>query len=440
MLLIVTKSINRIKEFIKEDLFKASFLNGIANIVRILTGIVSNKVIAVFLGPSGIALLGQFQNFCTMVLSLANFGINSGVTKYIAEYNQDVLYRKKLISTGFYIVLAGSLISALIVFFFRSYFSESILNTKNYLSVFGLFAITLVLFVLNAFFISILNGYKEFTKIVIINIFSSVFGLVIAIFMVIYYGVYGAFIGYILSQTLIFFVTLIWVFHSDWFKTGILLGFFDKKMINQLGQYTLMTFVSVFAVTFIQLKIRTYIMNNLSLNEAGYWQGIMKICELYITFITTTLGIYYLPRLSELRSNQELRNEILFDIKIIIPVVVLTSILIYFLRDFIINILFSADFKPMRELFFFQLLGNILKISSWLLAYLMIAKAMVKTFIISELAFGLINYGLTVLLLNKYGIIGVTYAYSLNYFLYLIVMVIIFKDIVFIKIKRPIST
>jgi polysaccharide transporter, PST family len=427
----VTKLNNWIRSFIKTDFFRASFLNGIANVIKILTGIVSNKIVAVYLGPSGIALLGQFQNFCSMVLSLANVGINSGVTKYVAENKTDDFQRNKIISTGFYIVLAGSLIAAITVFFGRFYFSDTILNTRAYVSLFSLFALTLVMFVLNAFFVAILNGYKQFGKIVSVNISSSVFSLIVAVVLVIYYGVYGAFLGYILSQTLVFFISLIWVIHTDWFTRKNLFGNFDKTIIKKLGQFTFMIFVSVFAVTYIQLRIRTYIINNLSINEAGYWQGIMKICELYITFITTTLGIYYLPRLSELKTNRELRQEIFMGFKIIVPLVIVSSLFIFLLRDFIIGVLFSEAFKPMRALFVFQLLGNIFKITSWLLAYLMLAKAMVKTYILTELAFGLAYYGLTIILLNRYGIVGVTYAYFLNYFLYLIVMGIIFRDILF---------
>ncbi len=44
----------------------------------------------------------------------------------------------------------------------------------------------------------------------------------------------------------------------------------------------------------------------------------------------------------------------------------------------IINILFSPQFLPMLYLFKYQLIGDVLKIGSWLLAYLMLAKAMTK--------------------------------------------------------------
>ena len=119
---------DRILRFLKTDLFKASFLNGIANIIKLGTGLISNKIVAVYLGPAGIALLGQFQNFSQMVMSLASVGINTGITKYTAEYNDNELNRKKILGTGFCMIIAGSIIASLVVFFGRNYFSDSILK------------------------------------------------------------------------------------------------------------------------------------------------------------------------------------------------------------------------------------------------------------------------------------------------------------------------
>ena len=65
---------------------------------------------------------------------------------------------------------------------------------------------------------------------------------------------------------------------------------------------------------------------------------------------------------------------------------------IYVLRDIAILILFTEEFMPMSDLFFYQLIGDIFKIASWLLGYLMIAKAMTRIFIITEIVFSIEFY------------------------------------------------
>ena len=71
---------------------------------------------------------------------------------------------------------------------------------------------------------------------------------------------------------------------------------------------------------------------------------------------------------------------------------------------------------PMMELFTWQLVGDIIKISSWLLAYLMLAKAMTKIYIVTEVLFSLSFIILSILFINSFGLVGVTYAFTANYF------------------------
>jgi len=86
----------------------------------------------------------------------------------------------------------------------------------------------------------------------------------------------------------------------------------------------------------------------------------------------------------------------------------------------------------MESLFFFQLLGNIFKVASWLLAFLMLSKAMTKLFIVTELLFGFGYFGLVFVFLNLIGLQGAVLAYCVNYFMYLMVFVIIFRKVLFI--------
>ncbi|MCK4663292.1 MAG: O-antigen translocase [Bacteroidales bacterium] len=423
--------IQRTRNFTNTDLFKTSLWNGLATLVKTLTGLVSNKIIAVYLGPSGIAILGQFGNFVAMAQSFASFGINSGITKYIAEYKNNESECRKILSTGLKITILATLITSFIILFGARYFSSSIFHTDKYINIFYIFAVTLLLFTLNGFFISVLNGYKEFKKIITINIISSFVGLTIAIILVIHYGVWGALIGIILSTTLIAFVTFILVSKSKWFHVQYFTKKFDWKSSKKLSQYTLMAFTSVFAVAYIQLMTRTYIINHLSIQDAGYWQGIIKISNIYMILITTTLSYYYLPRLSEIKGKNELKKEIFKGYKFILPLTIMISAIIFFLRGFIVDALFTQSFQPMKQLFLFQLLGNIFKIASWLLSFLMVAKAMTKTYIITEIIFGLSFYLFAIILLERHGIMGVTIAYCVNVFLYFVVMGIIFRKILF---------
>jgi len=419
---------------IKSDLVKVSSMNGVANLIKILTSLISSKITAVYLGPSGVALLGQFQNISSMALSLATMGINGGVTKYSAQYFDAPVKRHHILSSGFILTMVGSLLIAPLLFIFREQLAVSVLHEPRYAWIFGVLAITVTFFAMNTFFVSILNGYKDFKSVTAVNISNSIVGLALAILLVIKFGLSGAFVGVVLSQTLVFFVTLFFITKAPWFSFSYLTSGVHKESAQKLLKFSLMAFTSLFAVTFIQLQIRSYLIRTLSIEDAGYWQGIVRISDIYLTFITSTLSIYYLPRLSEIKDKGELRRELFKGYKFILPLAILSSLAIYFSRELIVHLLLAKSFSPMLPLFLWQLVGNVLKIASWLLGYLLLAKAMTKVFIITELAFGLSLYVLTVFCVARVGVVGATYAYAINYFLYLLIMIYLFRDILFQKI------
>ena len=90
---------------------------------------------------------------------------------------------------------------------------------------------------------------------------------------------------------------------------------------------------------------------------------------------------------------------------------------------------------PMIDLFLWQLIGDFFKISSWILAFLMIAKSMTKTFVFFEILFSLVMLSLGFVFLEHNGIIGLTQAYAFNYLFYFACMIILFRGIVFLPKK-----
>ena len=407
-------------------LIKTSVLTAISTIIKLIAGFVINKVIALYVGPAGLAIVGQLQSFTSIITTFSNGAISSGIVKYTAEY-QDIEEKKKIFSSSIVISLICSLIISIFLFGFSDYLSELILKDIQYSSVFIIFGATIFLFALNMVLISILNGQKEIKKYVLVNIAGSIFSLVFTSILIMQLNLMGALYAMVLNQSVMFFVTLAFVIKSSWFKLEYFKQGLDKESLSKLSKYSLMAIVSALTVPVSHLIIREYIGENLGWDSAGYWQGIWYISTMYLMLVTTTLGVYYLPRLSEIQDNKELRKEIFSGYKIIMPIVILASLIIFLLKEYVILIAFSKDFMPMMELFAWQLIGDVIKIASWLLAYLMLAKAMTKVFIYTEVLFSALFVGLSILFVDKFGLVGITYAYALNYLLYLFMMIFIFR-------------
>jgi len=416
----------------KADIVKVFSLNAISTLVRMLTGLVSVKIVASVIGPGGVALLGQLNNFSSILLGMANGGINSGITKYVAEYKEDESEVKKLLSNALRITLFFTLIVSLGLIVLHNRLSQLVMLSDEYGYVFLIFGFTIFLYTLNTLLISILNGYKEFKKYVIVNIAGTIVGLFFTVGLVLSFGLKGALISAVTYQSVVFFITL-WICRkAPWLSVSYYKGKLDRKILRRFLSYSAMTLVSLSVVPVSQMSLRGYVISNISITEAGWWEAMNRISGMYLMVITSSFSIYYLPRLSEIKETAELRHEIFKCYKVIIPMLLLGITVIYLLRNVVITILFSPDFYPMENLFIWQLLGDFFKICSWLLAFLMIAKSMTKTYIVTEVLFSASFVGLGFFFMSLNGVVGLTQAYLVNYVLYLICMFLLFRRVIFI--------
>jgi polysaccharide transporter, PST family len=412
-------------------LIKTSLLNAIAVAVKILTSIVLNKVLAVYVGPTGYAVIGQFQNFITMLTTVASGAFNTGVTKYTAEYFDDEDKQRLVWSTAGTIAVISSFFVGLILIFFRVPLSELLLYNSSYSDIFIWLGLTLILFVLNRLLVAILNGKKEIKRLVSVNILSSLVSLLITGILVIYWGLYGALIAMTINQSVILIVSLAICYRADWFNIKSIFGRIDKGILSKLGKFSLMALVSAVSVPIAQVIIRKYLGAEFGLDAAGHWEAMMRISAMYLMMVTGPLGIYYLPRLSEIRERSELRKEIIHGYQIILPIVMVGALSIYLMREWIVLNLFTEEFIPMVQLFAWQMAGDTVKIGSWLLAYLMLGRAMTKAFIITELAFTVSWILFVIIFTTEIGVQGAQLAYFVNYILYWVVMWVFMKRYVF---------
>jgi PST family polysaccharide transporter len=421
----------RLKKIFSTDIIKVSSLNALATMVRMLTGFISVKVVAVLIGPSGVALLGQLNNFSSIMLSISAGGINTGVTKHVAQYSDSKLRYRIYLSTASWITLTLSVICGIILMVGATYFARSILKDVHYRNVFLIFGVTIILYALNALLVAVINGFREFKKYVLVNITGSISGLLFTAILSISFGIYGALVALVTYQSAIFFVTLILITKSSWFEWKNFFGCFSKTVALNLGKYSLMALASAILVPVSQLMIRNFISSYQTMDDAGLWEGINRISNMYLMVVTTSFSVYYLPKLSSLKTNKEVRNEIFHVYKFLLPFLFITLLMIFVFKTLIVHVLFNHRFIGMEKLFAYQLIGDFFKMAYWVLAYLFLARAMTKFYIVVEFLMSLILVGLSWFFISHYGAMGATMAFAIYTFIAMLIHIIIFRKLLF---------
>lgn len=407
------------------SLLHTSFLNAIAVAVRMLAMLGLNKLLAVYVGPAGYAAIGQFQNAVTMITSFASGAINTGVTKYTAQFHADIPAQHALWRTAGTISIASAALVSILIAIFHQQLALMILKDAQLASVFLWLAATLMLFVLNTLLMAMLNGKKAVHLYISANIATSIVTLTATWALAKIWGLYGALVALAINQSIVFFVTLILCLRTNWFSLTYLFGRADRIMMRKLGGYALMAIVTAVAMPLSQLLIRDHLVDTFGWNDAGMWQAVTRISDMYLMIITTTLTVYYLPRLAEITDTQILRKEIIKVYRFIMPVTIVGALAVYLLRDWLIALLFTAEFTPMIDLLGWQLVGDVIKIGSWVLGFVMLGRAMTKSYIITEVLFSFSLVGITYALTPVFGLKAAVIAFFINYVLYWVCIAVI---------------
>lgn len=397
------------------SLAKTSLYNGIAVIIRVASVLVLNKILAVYVGPIGYAVIGQFQNAVAILTSLAGGVVATGVTKATAQHFDDEAKQRAIWQTAVRFSLMASLIVAGGLMILSDTMAQWLLHKAEMGGVFFWLALTLPALALNNLLLAIINGKKEIGIYVAANIIGSLIGLIVTGMLTFRFGLYGALLALAVNPALTLLATGVFVFKKEWFGLSAIWGRIDAGALRELAGFGLMAVTTACMVPLTHMLIRDYLSTQLGLQAAGYWQALWKISDIYLLLITGTLSVYYLPRIAEIRTAGELRSEIAKTYRFLLPLTVLGATSIFLLRDFIIRVLFTEDFIPMRELFPWQLAGDVIKMSAWMLGYVVIGRGLVKFFVAKEIGVGIAFVLLTRLYVGEFGLPGVTAAYALTY-------------------------
>ena len=400
------------------SLVKTSLLNGIAVFIKMLSLFGINKVLAVLVGPSGYAIVGQFQNLVQMLTTFSSGAVTTGVTKYTAEKKDDLGFIHGLWKTAGTISIIGSLITGTLLVVFSRSLSLYFLKDENYQNVFYWLAGSLIFFVFNSFLLSIMNGKKEIKIYVAANISGSLLSLISVYIFSSVWGLEGSLIALAVYQSIAFVVTFFLILRQPWFQLSYLAGAIQKQHLIGLSHFTLMSLAAAVCVPSSHLFVRSFLIERLSPEAAGEWEGLIRLSSAYLMFLTTTLSVYFLPRMSEIKTKKETVTELNYILKYLIPGLVISICFIYFFRNLIISVLFSDKFIFIEQLIGIQLIGDFFKMLGWTMGYILIARGLAKEFVISEVLFSLTFIAFSYYAVDSMGLIGMSYAHLLNYIFY----------------------
>jgi O-antigen/teichoic acid export membrane protein len=370
-----------------KQILKATGIVGGAQVISILIRIIRTKIIAVLLGPTGVGIAGLYQSTLEIVQSATGLGLGFSAVRDVAEAagtgDQRRIGRTITILRR-WVWLTGLLGVALLLLF-REQFSHYAFQSEDHAFEFMILAVVPLLAALTSGQNAILQGVRKISDMARAGVWGAVAGLCITVPFYWLMGIQGIVPALILSA----FVELglFWYFAKkipvqrgkvNWRET--LTG--GAGMIR-LGLFTVITGL---ATTGTMYLVRIFISGKMGIDGVGQFQAAWNLSATYVGLILGAMSADYYPRLSAVNQDNvqvcKLVNE-QTEISLLLAGPLVVGMIC--IMDMIVPLFYSAEFVQSINILLWQTLGNLLKVISWPMAFVLLAKNKGRYFIFTEL-------------------------------------------------------
>ncbi len=381
--------------------------------VRMVCSFISIKVTAVYLGPSGLALVAQFSNFVSLFQSMLGQGLMTGIVRLSAEYADDAPRRRRVYATALRMGLAFASLFALLLFASAPYVSAWLLTDRKYEWLMAVAGLAVAAAMVTDLFQGALGVTKEIGLIGTGTIVSTVLGLLIFAPSCYLWGVTGglwaSFVVLVLSALV---TTGILHIGSRGVHLSDFIGPFDRHECKRLLGFYPMLLINGVLAPLTLIVVRDTLVSLVGLEHAGLWQATWRLSEAYQAAIISSTGLYFMPSMGERMADMAaLRLQMLRTLAVATGATAGLALVIFLLRDVIVHTVFSPQFHLVSSLMPMQLVGDVLKMAAWILAMSLVALMRTRLFIAITVMSALSFAGLTKALVPTMGVEGVLWAY-----------------------------
>lgn len=401
------------------------------SLLRMALGIISVKVTAAYLGPSGVAMMGQLTNVLAFITGLAANGSATAVSRFTAEYRKEPERVASVFSSGVRFSLLVSIVIAVGLLFFLRPLANWLFHDAGKAWVIYMLAVVTPLIALGPVIAGYITGLKEFSTTSKIIISSQVVTFFLFVGMTVKFGLAGGMSAVILGTAAMFVIALVWSMAKGFLGKSHFLAQTNKLEYSRVIKFFPLAIVHGVTMPFALILVRDQISGELGIDAAGHWQAVWRVSEVYLAVFMSTMSLYFMPRLSELSEPRALSNEIRRTVMTVVGMVALVALIIFVMRDIIIVTLYTAEFMPMRDLFGYQLLGDVLRMVAWSLGFVLVAKDYHRWYVVLEILMPGIFILCTYLFLSGYGLIVAPIAYIVAYLINVIVVAMVLRKLIF---------
>ena len=406
------------------QILKATTLVGGSQVINILLGIIRTKFMAVLLGPAGIGLMGLYSAVTGTVGAVTGMGIGSSGVRQIAEVagTGDALKIARTIVTLRRAALVLGLLGMLLTIILCEPLSRLTFGSAEYSWPIALLSVTLFLGAVSGGQIALVQGMRRIADLASLSVLGGILGTVVSIPMIFLWGKEGI-------VPLLITVSAMTILTSWWYArkipvARIILGwwetFQEAKALLSLGLVFMATGLMGVAVIYL---VRILVVRQLGMDGVGLYQAATSLSSLYIGIILNAMGMDFYPRLTAVAEDNEACNRMVneqTEVGLLVAAPGILATLTF--APWIIQIFYSESFIPAYEVLRWQILGIFLRVVSWPIGFVLLAKGKGKIFFWTELTANAVHVPLVWIGVAYFGLKGTGMAFFCLYFFYTVMI------------------
>ncbi|MHB8522754.1 MAG: oligosaccharide flippase family protein [Limisphaerales bacterium] len=406
-------------------IFKSTLILGSSSALSLFIGLLATKCLAVVLGPAGFGYLGLLQNLLMFAGMVAGLSVGTGLVRFGAEaLAHEDGGRVEALRRGSWLLtwaLGGTAFG--LMFLLRRPISELMLDQDgNGLNV-VLIGVALLFSLAGTIFASLLNARHRVTALARLNLLSRAVAAVAAVGFVLVWreeGIVAAVVGGAVAGWAVSW----WLYAREARSSGTpvprqRMGGAVRDLLRFGGSCT----ASLVVGAGVQLLVPVIVLKLMGKPSVGLYRAVGLVSTVYLGFLLTTMTQDYYPRISRVSQqpailaglvNEQHQLILLLAVPLIVFVLAAAPVLIPFI--------YSREWSPVVSVLEWQLIGDILKFSSWTMAFALLVRNRTGLYFFAESVAGVATLVSTLLGIRWFGLDGLGIAYVVQYAIYLVVV------------------
>lgn len=394
-------------------IIKSMAMIGGSSVVNVLFSIIRNKALAVLLGPAGVGQMGLYMSIVDLTQALAGFGVQSSGVRQIAEAtgtgDTDRIARTATALRRTSIVLG--LIGAVLLAALASPIASLTFGDDQHTLGVALLSFAILLQLMAGGQIALTQGMRDIASLARIQILSGLATTCITITLVMLFG--PAAIAPAIVASAAALLAICWWFSKRLrisrpsMSTGELAQ--EVAPLLKLGFAFMLSAFLGFGASYV---VRLLVTWEGGVGAAGQYQAAWALGGLYAGFILQAMGADFYPRLTAAATDHVAANRLVNEqtqISLLLAGPGVLATLTF--APLAMWLFYSPEFHPAANILRWICLGILLRIVSWPLGYVIIAKGRQMIFFFSEVASHGIHVALAWLLVPRIGPIGAGVAF-----------------------------